>query len=270
MVETTPLGPDSPSSPDLLGHKPSDHENPLRTSSLVLRFTHDGIEDYDPWFTPASIVPIDQARKPLQRLWPFGLHGLTETLEVIALALLMFVAVRGIAQNFVVDGSSMEPSFANGDMVIVNKLAYRTFDLSWLPFITNEWGPSGQPKQGDVVVFQFPFSTNRDFIKRIIAIPGQTIGVLDGQTIVDGFVLTEPYLLNPSTYSYGPATVPEGSVFVLGDARNNSYDSHSWGMLEKRFIIGRAEIRYWPPGDFGTIAHQNPGQLPKAGIKESR
>ena len=156
-------------------------------------------------------------------------------------------------------------------MVIVNTLAYRTFDFSFIPFITeNGWVPFGRLKQGDVFVFQFPLSPNRDFIKRIIAISGQTIESRDGQTIVDGLVLIEPYLLNPATYSYGPATVPEGSVFVLGDARNNSYDSHSWGMLEKRFIIGRAAIRYWPLEDLGTIEHQNPGQLPKTGIEDSR
>jgi len=186
-----------------------------------------------------------------------------EALEVLALALLMFVAVRSIAQNFVVDGGSMEPTFANGEMLVVNKLAYRSFDVSWLPW-TDEthWQPFGKPQGGDVVVFRFPQNPQRDFIKRIIATEGQTVEVRSGVLMVDGVPRQEPYLSQPVAYEYGPITVPDGQVFVLGDNRNNSYDSHSWGTLERQYLIGRAELRYWPLGHAGRIDHSGATETP--------
>ncbi len=210
--------------------------------------THQGLAELDPW--PASST-ASHGRTSL-----FSLAAVSEVLEVAALALLMFIAVRAVAQNFIVDGGSMEPTFEHGQLLIVNKLAYDSFDLSWFPWSDEEeWTPFGEPKQGDVVVFRFPFDPNRDFIKRIIALPGQTVEVVGGHVFVDGLVLDEPYLLEQTFYDYGPATVPEGEVFVLGDNRNNSYDSHSWGMLDQDLIIGRAEVRYWPFSDAGCIEH---------------
>jgi len=188
--------------------------------------------------------------------WPWGMHGLIETVEVLALALLMFLLVRSVAQNFVVDGGSMEPTFHNGEMLIVNKLAYRNFNLSWLPFVDDdEWRPFGAPEAGDVVVFKFPQDQTRDFIKRVIAIPGQSVEVRGGKVYIDGIQQNEPYLDQAPTYDYGPVSVPEGQIFVLGDNRNNSYDSHSWGLLDQSLLIGRAEFRYWPLGRVGRIDH---------------
>lgn len=189
-------------------------------------------------------------------IWPWGMHGLIETVEVLALALLMFLVVRSVAQNFVVDGSSMEPTFHNGEMLIVNKLAYRTFDLSWLPFTDKgDWRPFGAPEAGDVVVFKFPQDQNRDFIKRVVAVPGQTVEVRGGKVFLDGVQQNEPYLDQAPTYDYGPTKVEDGQLFVLGDNRNNSYDSHSWGLLDQSLLIGRAELRYWPLGRVGRIDH---------------
>jgi signal peptidase I len=210
--------------------------------------THQGLSDLDSWPPIAAAQP--------RRASSFGLAAMAEVLEVAALALLMFIAVRTVAQNFIVDGASMEPSFEHGQLLIVNKLAYDSFDLSWLPFSDNEdWTPFGEPRQGDVVVFRFPFDPDRDFIKRIIALPGQTVEVLDGVVRVDGMPLDEPYLGEEVLYNFGPETVPEGEVFVLGDNRNNSYDSHSWGMLDQDLIIGRAELRYWPFSEAGRVDH---------------
>lgn len=198
-------------------------------------------------------VPVEQ---PAPSIWPWGLHGLIETVEVLALALLMFLLVRSVAQNFVVDGGSMEPTFHNGEMLIVNKLSYRTFNLSWLPFTDkDDWRPFGAPQAGDVVVFKFPQDQNRDFIKRVVAIPGQTVEVRGGKVYLDGIQQNEPYLDQAPTYDYGPTTVPKGQLFVLGDNRNNSYDSHSWGLLDQSLLIGRAEFRYWPLGRVGRIDH---------------
>lgn len=189
-------------------------------------------------------------------VWPWGFRGLIETVEVLALALLMFLLVRSVAQNFVVDGGSMEPTFRNGEMLIVNKLSYRTFDLSWLPFTDkDDWRPFGTPQPGDVVVFKFPQDQTRDFIKRVVAVPGQTVEVRNGKVFIDGVEQNEPYLDQAPTYNYGPTLVPEKQIFVLGDNRNNSYDSHSWGLLDQDLLIGRAELRYWPMGRIGRIDH---------------
>lgn len=210
--------------------------------------THQGLAELEAWPPVAAAQP---RRGP-----SFGLAALAEVLEVAALALLMFIAVRTVAQNFIVDGGSMEPSFEHGQLLIVNKLAYDSFDLSWLPFgDIEDWTPFGDPQQGDVVVFRFPFDPDRDFIKRIIALPGQTVEVVDGVVFVDGAALEEPYIFEEVLYNFGPATVPEDEVFVLGDNRNNSYDSHSWGMLDQDLIIGRAELRYWPFSDAGRVDH---------------
>jgi len=225
-----------------------DTSSPPGSSQSTVPQTHQGLSDLDSWPPAAPAQP--------RRRSSFGLAAMAEVLEVAALALLMFIAVRMVAQNFIVDGASMEPSFEHGQLLIVNKLAYDSFDLSWLPFSDNEdWTPFGEPRQGDVVVFRFPFDPDRDFIKRIIALPGQTVEVVDGLVRVDGAALEEPYLFEETLYNFGPATVPEGEVFVLGDNRNNSYDSHSWGMLDQDLIIGRAELRYWPFSEAGRVDH---------------
>lgn len=208
------------------------------------------------WPATSGAAAPPEVRSGFAVIWPWGLHGLVETVEVLALALLMFVLVRSVAQNFVVEGGSMEPTFHNGEMLIVNKLSYRTFDLSWLPFTDKDnWRPFGTPKAGDVVVFKFPQDQTRDFIKRVVAVPGETVEVRDGKVFIDGVVRSEPYLDQAPTYDYGPTKVPDGQIFVLGDNRNNSYDSHSWGMLDQKLLIGRTELRYWPMGRFGRIDH---------------
>jgi signal peptidase I len=226
-------------------------EAPLALLQPVPTLTHGGLDDIDP-FTPAG-------RSLAQMLWPWGLAQISETLEVIALAIIMFVAVRSVAQNFVVDGASMLPSFHNGELLIVNRLAYHTFDVSWIPGVDKtDWHPFGQPEIGDVVVFKFPLDQSRDFIKRVIALPGQTVEIRGGRVYVDGRALTEPYILDVPSYTYGPETVPAGDLFVLGDNRNNSYDSHAWGMLDEHLVIGRADVRYWPFSQIGLISHARP------------
>ena len=220
--------------------------------------SHVGLEDIDPWLPR----PGDLARRrpsTAAAIWPWGLRGLADALEVVALALLMFILVRGVAQNFVVDGGSMEPTFSSGQMLIVNKLAYSEFDLGWVPVVgSDDWRPFGELEVGDVIVFEFPHGQDRDFIKRVVALGGQTVEVRDEQVLVDGVALVEPYLTDLSRYRYGPETVPPGHLFVLGDARNNSYDSHSWGMLEQSFIIGRVEVRYWPVDRAGLVGRETP------------
>lgn len=185
------------------------------------------------------------------------LRRYVELIEVLSFALLMFLLVRSASQNFVIYGDSMAPTFRDGEMLIVNKFAYRTFDISWVPFIgRDDWTPFGSPSPGDIIVFKSPGNPARDFIKRVIAVPGQTVEVRDGLVFVNGVVRYESYLSEPPVYKYDPVTVPTGQLFVLGDNRNNSYDSHSWGMLDQALIIGRADVRYWP---FDRIEHLGGG-----------
>jgi signal peptidase I len=223
--------------------------------------THDGLSSFDPWEPPRE-------RSWVRVLWPWGLAQVSETLEVIALAIVMFVAVRAVAQNFIVDGASMVPSFHNGELLIVNRLAYRTLDLSWVPGVGFEdWQPFGEPAIGDVIVFKFPRDPARDFIKRVVALPGQTVEVREGTVYVDGTALLEPYISDPPGYAYGPETVPPGQLFVLGDNRNNSFDSHSWGMLDQSLVIGRADLRYWPLSEIGRITHDEP--IPQSAVADA-
>ncbi len=240
--------------------EPISHELPrvhpvLVQSPLAPEPTHQGLADFDPWEAEwqarAWAPPQPSAAARARALIPY--QWLAEALEVIALALFMFIAVRGVAQNFIVDGGSMEPNFHNGELVIVNKVAFREISIPLLPFL-DSWRPFGLPEPGDVVVFEFPQDPKRDFIKRVIAVPGQTVEVREGRVYVDGQVADEPYLSEPPHYTYGPVTVPEGNLFVLGDNRNNSYDSHSWGMLPEKHLIGRAEFRYWPLEAAGRIS----------------
>ncbi len=213
---------------------------PAQPAVTILTLTHGGLGAVDPWAPE---------RRPLRSmLWPWGLAGLAETLEVIALALIMFVAVRSVAHNYRVEGSSMVPTFQNGELLIVNRLAYRSFDLGWMPGIGRDhWQPFGTPHQGDVVVFIAQTNPKeRDFIKRIVALPGQTVEVRDSHVLVDGIAYDESYIEAPPSYTYPPTVVPPGDLFVLGDNRNNSLDSHIIGMVAQSAVIGRVDLRYWP------------------------
>lgn len=206
--------------------------------------SHRGLIDFDPWGVP---------RKRGIAAW--GLAGIAETLEVVALALIMFIGVRVVAHNYIVDGASMAPTFQSSELVIVNRLAYREFDLSWLPG-GGKIRPFGEPHPGDVVVFLYQEQPReRDFIKRVIAVPGQTVEVRDGHVLVDGRALAEPYVAAPPNYAMPKTLVPEGTVFVLGDNRNNSFDSHLFGVIEQSRLIGRAELRYWPFDRFWRVDH---------------
>jgi len=270
MVETFPVSSGGPAIPRSLGDA-ADAFPPAAAPGRLQAGSHGGLDDIDPWIRPQRPVAEPPGQSVFAWLWPWGLQGLVETLEVVALALLMFVLVRGVVQNFVVDGGSMEPNFSSGEMLIVNKVAYSTWDLGWLPMIGSDaWQPFGEPSLGDVVVFRFPADPDRDFIKRIIALPGQTVEVRDQQVLADGVVLEESYLLDPPAYRFGPETVPAGHVFVLGDARNNSYDSHSWGMLDQELIIGRTELRYWPIGRAGRVGGEEPVIRPAVEVGRPR
>ncbi|MDA0815329.1 MAG: signal peptidase I [Chloroflexi bacterium] len=212
------------------------------------QFSHRGLGDIDPW----------ERHDPWHHaVWPWGWGGVVETLDVLILALVMFMGVRFMAHNYIVDGASMSPTFEDSDFLIVNRMAYRTFDFSWIPGVEMDaWRPFGAPEPGDVIVFHFqPATSDRDFIKRVIAVPGQTVHVTGGVVYVDDVRLNEPYIAQPPNYEFPATLVKPGTVFVLGDNRNNSYDSHAFGPVEQSTIVGRADFRYWPTTRWGLVDH---------------
>jgi signal peptidase I len=165
-----------------------------------------------------------------------------ELAETLAITLVLFLAARWSLQPFTVQGQSMEPTLHNSEYILVDKLTYRF----------------RSPERGDVVVFVFPGDTSLDYIKRVIGVPGDHVVIRPGHVYVNGHQLNEPYVSAEPDYggcTYCDVTVPQGKFFVLGDNRNNSSDSHEWGLLPRQNVIGRAWISYWPLPDI-TYLHQ--------------
>jgi signal peptidase I len=165
--------------------------------------------------------------------------AIIEIIETIVMTILIFAAVRLLVQNFRIEGNSMEPNLHNGQYLIIEKVSYRF----------------SEPQRGDIIVFHYPSNPKRDFIKRIIGLPGETLQVQRGQVLINGNPLPESYQPNEGTYNWGPGLIGEEEYFVLGDNRNNSSDSHSWGMLPRDLIVGKAWFTYWPISDWGVIPH---------------
>jgi signal peptidase I len=147
--------------------------------------------------------------------------------------------------RFKVEGSSMEPSILPNQYVLVDKISYRL----------------GQPQRGDVIVFNYPLAVDRDFIKRVMGLPGETISIDHGVVSIDGRPLTEPYIAAPPT-STGTWKLGPNEYFVMGDNRNNSSDSRSWGPLERKYLIGKAVLTYWPPQAWSLMPHVTYAQVP--------
>jgi signal peptidase I len=161
-----------------------------------------------------------------------------DVIETLLISLILFVVINQVTARIRVDGFSMEPSLHSGEFVIINKLAYKF----------------GSPQRGDIIVFRPPRALELEYIKRVIALPGDQVVIADGKVQVNGQALDEPYILQPPRYS-SSWNVPEGYVFVLGDNRNNSSDSHNWGPVPLKDVIGKALLVYWPPEEWGLIRH---------------
>lgn len=156
---------------------------------------------------------------------------LIDVAETIILSLVLFLGINAVCARIRVESISMQPTLYEGNFVIVNKVAYRL----------------GMPERGDVVVFHTPNDpTGKPFIKRIIGLPGEEVHVGDGKVYINGTPLREPYIKAAPMYA-GTWIVPNGHLFVLGDNRNNSSDSHAWGVVPLENVIGKAEVVYWPP-----------------------
>lgn len=193
----------------------------------------------EPWeedvSTPAG--PVLEAPR-----WDNARLLIREIVETVLLALLIFLLIRVVVQNFRIEGYSMEPSLHQGQYLIVNKAVYQ-----WLH----------DPQRGDIVVFEYPRAPDRDFIKRVIGLPGETVEVRDGAIYIDSVPLEEPYLSDATHGNMSPRKLGPNEYFVLGDNRDNSSDSRSWGPLPRDNIIGKAWLSYWPPRLWGPIPDPN-------------
>lgn len=163
---------------------------------------------------------------------------LLETLEVAVITTLVFLLARVFVQNYQVDGPSMTPTLLNGQFIVVNKAIYFAHG----------------PQRGDVIVFQFPSDPNRDLVKRVIGVPGDTVVTReDGSVLVDGITLVEPYVNDHINDTDQTWKVGAGQYFVMGDNRGDSYDSRDWGLLPAKDVIGEAVLVYWPFNDAHTL-----------------
>jgi signal peptidase I len=168
---------------------------------------------------------------------------LRDTLEIVFLALVLYVVIQYAVQTVHVLGSSMSLTLHDNDLLVASKISYKIHD----------------PQRGDIIVFKPPNEDSRDFIKRVIALPGDKIRITNSVVYINGQVLHEPYLPEKWTYNNNwPADgqdklVPADQYFVMGDNRNHSSDSRSFGFVERDAILGKAEVRIWPLGQVGFL-----------------
>lgn len=167
-------------------------------------------------------------------------EALLELAEAVGLAaVLAVVIIAFVAQSFLVQGQSMEPTLHDGERLLVDKLTYRF----------------REPRRGEIVVFRVPSDPSRRFIKRIMGAPGDVLEFRDGRVILNGQVLRESYAVGPTLSGRIRQTVPPGRYFVLGDNRANSEDSRfaDVGFVPRELIVGRAVLVYWPVYRAGLV-----------------
>lgn len=160
-----------------------------------------------------------------------GRSGLDFGKTLIIAFLLAQLVMVSVAQAFQVEQYSMEPTLLPHDRVLVNKFLYRF----------------REPQHGDIIVLRYPRDPGRNYIKRIVGLPGDRVQIKEGHLLINGKRIQEVYLNGTPTGDYGPEKVPADSVFVLGDNRNNSEDSRAFGFLKRDLVVGQAILIYWPP-----------------------
>ena len=184
---------------------------------------------------PAVAAPIANAAAPVDAVGPWkrvGLEIVAGLQTLVSAAVYATLIVTFVVQVARVDGLSMAPTLEDHDRLIVNKLVYEL----------------GEPRPGDIVMLYYPLNPDKSFVKRVIAEEGDTVRIIDGRVYVNDIPLQDDYV-KPDFRSHddwGPQVIPEGYDFVMGDNRSNSSDSRSWGMVPKKYIIGKVQIRWWP------------------------
>jgi signal peptidase I len=190
------------------------------------------LENLEQELQPEAQVPIPAEEKINWVRFMFDI------IETLALAGVLFLGINAVSARVRVDGFSMIPTLNDGEFILVSKVNYLL----------------GNVERGDIIVFHFPMDPNQELIKRVIGLPGDVISVKNGTVSVNGQILSEPYIEAAPAYS-GDWAVPEGQLFVLGDNRNDSSDSHSWGYLPLDKVVGKAIVIYWPPRLWEVIRH---------------
>ena len=185
---------------------------------------------------------------------------LREILEAMALAIVVFILIQASAQNFRVEGSSMAPTLEGRQYLLVNKLVYFDFDAERFSRVIPFWNVDENetsrsfraPRFGEIIVFRFPGEPRRDFVKRVIGLPGDRIEIVDGKLIINGLTYTEPYVNGSFSTNLPPQTMKEGEYFVMGDNRSQSNDSRNWGPVPEKNVVGKVWLVYWPFSDLGV------------------
>jgi signal peptidase I len=172
---------------------------------------------------------------------------LVEYLKAISIAIVLALFIRSfVVQAFHIPSSSMVPTFLEGDRVLVTKFAFGIRN----PFTNNVFFETGSPARGDVVIFQYPDDHKTDFVKRVIGLPGETVQIVSGKIMINGEVIEDlhGHYDNPHqvrSRDYGPAVVPQGQYFMMGDNRDYSNDSRVWGFVDASLLRGKAWRLYW-------------------------
>lgn len=187
------------------------------------------MEDYD--FNENLDQP--EARKKPGSGWG---SFLLETLQTIVLAIVLYFLIDTVVARVRVENISMLPTLQPGEFLLVDKVSYHFKEANY----------------GDIVVFHYPQNPREDYIKRVIGLPGDHVKVENQRVIVNGYELEEAYVAAAPNYE-GEWEVPQDAIFVLGDNRNQSSDSHSWGFVPKENLIGKAILIYWPIGELKLL-----------------
>ncbi len=161
-----------------------------------------------------------------------------DILEIVLIALVLSLIIRSfVAERFIVEGHSMQPTLHDKEMVLVLKVAYKVSPV----------------RRGDVVVFKYPFDTSKDYIKRVVALGGDTVQMRLGRVYVNGQLQEESFVRSPGFFDMESRQIPEGAVFVMGDNRTDSEDSRSFGPVSTELIKGKVVVRIWPVKAAGRI-----------------
>lgn len=182
-------------------------------------------------------------------MYPDSIYGedknwrqiLIDIIETLVISLILFVAINFVSARIRVESVSMKETLLPGDFVLVNRIAYELGNFT-----------TGDIERGDIIVFDPPFVAPEPYIKRIVGLPGEEITIQDGDVYIDDVLMLESYI-QTSFHTQGSWKIPQGEVFVMGDNRNNSSDSRSWGTVPLENIIGKALFVYWPVEEWGAL-----------------
>jgi len=203
----------------------------------------------------------DEETKKKSAIWEYA--------ESIIIALILALVIRAfVVEAFKIPSGSMEPTLEIGDHLLVNKFIYGIR----IPFTSIHLFPWKSPQRGDVIVFIFPLEPEKDFIKRVIGIGGDTVSIVNKKLYINGVEVPDPHAVyrkdmallgdNQKLDNFGPVTVPEGSLFVMGDNRDQSFDSRFWGFVPLKDVLGKAFTIYWSwNGQESTVRWNRLGHL---------